>query len=72
MTPFLQPRCPSKILHKGKDANLPLTPATLPLDATAGVTVQVHKSDNSNCWEAVFPLASVIKNDQAQFKAKIP
>jgi len=62
----------SKILHKGKDANLPLTPATLPLDATGNLTVQVHNDDNTNCWEAVFPPASVSKNDETQFKAKIP
>ncbi len=40
----------------------PVLPLTLP------VTVQVKNSQNSECWEAVYSVAS--KNDPAQFKAK--
>lgn len=62
----------SKILLKGKDGNLPLTPATLPLNVTGNVRVQTHNSANGNCWESSFPPGSVIKNTDALFKAKTP
>lgn len=60
----------SKIILKGKDGNLPITAATLPLDTTGNVVVQLHNSDNSNCWEGSLPPASVIKNTDTTFKAK--
>ena len=62
----------SKILVKGKDANLDLSPNTLPLDAMADVVVQLSDSDNTNCWASAFPPSSVKKNVAGQFRAKIP
>ena len=59
----------SKILVKAKGANLPL-PA-LPLDEATGVTVQMIRSDGSQCWQAVFP-APARKNTGTLFRARIP
>jgi len=61
----------SKILVKGKDAGLGLTAATLPFAGT-DVLVQLSNSDNSNCFETDFPIASAKKNTEGQFKAKSP
>lgn len=63
--PFL-PR--TRLLWKGKGANLPL-PA-LPLSQTDDVSVRVHDSSNGNCWGADFPPSATIKNDGKVFKAK--
>jgi len=60
----------SKILLKGKDGNLDLDATTLMLDDSADIVVQLHNSDNSNCWESSFPPASIIKNEEELFKAK--
>jgi glucose/arabinose dehydrogenase len=60
----------SKILFKAKGPNLDLTPATLPLDESAPLTVQFIGTDSAECWEMTFPPASVRRNDDEQFKAK--
>jgi hypothetical protein len=57
----------SKILVKGKGANLP--------DTTLGslqlpVTAQLINDETSVCFEGVYDTAEVIKNDATQFKAK--
>jgi len=59
----------AKSLVKGKGANLPdsLVPM-LPLP----VTVQLISDENSACFEAVYILGNVKKNDAKQFKAKAP
>ncbi len=44
--------------------------SALPLDETGNVVVQVHNSDNSNCWQSVFPPSSVQGNTETSFKAK--
>ena len=62
----------AKILLKGRDANLPLVVATLPIDQTGSIVAQLHNSDNANCWEGSFAPATVIKNTDAIFKAKTP
>ena len=62
----------AKILLKGRDANLPLVVATLPIDVTGNVVVEVHNSDNANCWGASFAPLTVIKNTDAIFKSKTP
>ncbi len=61
----------SKVLFKGKDGALPLSASTLPLPVST-VEVRLINSDNSNCWGADFPVGSVIKNTEEQFKAKTP
>src|SRR5262249_10491075 len=55
-----------KILMKGKNGSLDLTPTTLPF--TGGVLVQLSNSDNFNCWETYFSTST--KNGAAEFKAK--
>jgi hypothetical protein len=62
----------SKILLKGGEANLDLDAATLPLDASAPITVQLLNSDTSACWQSTFPPTTVKKNEEAFFKAKSP
>lgn len=62
----------AKIRVRGKDGNLDLTASTLPLSDAADVIVQLSNSDNSNCWQATFPAASVKKNTDAEFKARTP
>lgn len=62
----------SKIQLKAKDALLPFTPATLPLDDSAGIVVELHNSDTSNCWGATFPPASISRNTDVIFKARAP
>jgi hypothetical protein len=62
----------TKILLKGRDAGLQLTAATLPLDATGDVVVQLSNGDNANCWSATFPAAEVRKNTGGLYKAKTP
>jgi cysteine-rich repeat protein len=59
----------AKALVKGKGANLPddLVPM-LPLP----VTVQLVNGTNNVCFESVYNLSNVIKNDAKQFKAKTP
>jgi cysteine-rich repeat protein len=57
----------AKALLKGKGADLPNPPAgpyTLP------VTAQLVNSDNSVCFEGVYDLADIKKNEAEQFKAK--
>ena len=61
----------SKILVKGKDAGLGLTAATLPF-TSPNVLVQLSNSDNSNCFQTTFPVASAKKNTEGLFKAKGP
>ncbi len=62
----------SRIVVKGEGANLDLTPSTLPLDPAADVIVQLSNSDNSNCWQATFPPASVTRNTEVWFNARTP
>jgi cysteine-rich repeat protein len=62
----------AKIIVKGKDGNLGLTPPTLLLDTAADVIVQLSNSDNTNCWQGTFPPGSVKKNTDTQFNAKTP
>jgi hypothetical protein len=57
----------AKILVKGKGENLPDTPLgsfTLP------ITVQLINDETSLCFQGVYGVAEVIKNDATQFKAK--
>ncbi len=61
----------SKILFKGKEGNLDLTPATLPLSEAGPVSVRVHNTDNSNCWGADFSVPFK-KNTEEMFKGKTP
>jgi len=58
----------SKLLVKGKGSALPAL--GLPFDDMNDVKVQLHNSDNGNCWEAIFPPGSVKKSSDAQYKAK--
>jgi hypothetical protein len=62
----------SKILFKGKDGNLDLSAATLPLDEGGVISVRAHNSQSSNCWGADFDpnAGQVLKNDGALFKGK--
>lgn len=62
----------TKLQLKAKGENIPFVPATLPLDTTTDVRVQVFNSDNAICWESVFPAASVDLNSETAFKAKAP
>lgn len=57
----------AKAMVKGKGGNLPdtLVP-TLPLPVTA----QLVNDTNGTCFEAIYALGDVIKNDAQQFKAK--
>ena len=47
-----------------------LTPATLPVTGIT-LTAQLSNSDNSNCWQTTFVIATA-KNSDKQFKAKGP
>lgn len=58
----------SKVLVKAKGANLDLT--ALPLDTSAGVTVQLRQSGSATCWETTFPPDTIGANDGTRFKAK--
>jgi glucose/arabinose dehydrogenase len=60
----------SKLLIKGKGANLDLS--GMPLNAASEVTVQLLRSDDAECFESVFPLASIDDDEATQFKAGIP
>jgi len=62
----------SKIFLKGRDGNLDLSASTLPISEAGIISVRVHNSENANCWGADFgPNAGhVLKNNEAQFKAK--
>jgi len=60
----------SKLLLKAKGANLDLS--AMPLGVSGALTIQLIRSDDAQCWEAVFPAASVRHDDATQFKAKIP
>jgi hypothetical protein len=62
----------AKIALKGLADELDLTPGTLPLDAADDVIVQLGTNGNDNCWEAVFPPASIRGNSEERFKATIP
>jgi hypothetical protein len=62
----------SKIIVKGQDGNLDLGPATLPLDASADVLVQLSNSQNANCWQSAFPPGAVDRNEETVFKARAP
>jgi hypothetical protein len=57
----------AKALVKAKGTNVPDTLAPeLPLP----VTTQLINDENGTCFEAVFGMPHVIKNDLRQFKAK--
>ncbi|HEY0300968.1 MAG TPA: hypothetical protein VGC36_06535, partial [Rhizomicrobium sp.] len=60
----------SKELVKAKGINLDLS--ALPLGVTTTLTAQLLRSDDSACWEAVYPLANVTVDSATQFKAKAP
>jgi hypothetical protein len=62
----------SKIVVKGKDGNLFLSPPTLPFPNLNDVVVQLSNTDNTNCWESTFSPASFKKNTDWDFKAKAP
>jgi hypothetical protein len=62
----------SKIIVKGKDSDLDLDAATLPLDVDAGITVQASNSDNTNCWQSTYAPDAVKTNNGAVFRAKVP
>ena len=54
---------------KGKGSNLPdVAEAALDLPVTA----QLVSDANAVCYEGVFAMGDVIKNDATQFKAKVP
>jgi hypothetical protein len=60
----------SSIILMAEDGNVPV-PA-LPLDVSAGVTLQLHRSDRAApCWEARYP-APARSNDGVVYKDKVP
>jgi len=62
----------SKLLVKGKGANLDLDALPLDVASTDSLLVQLIRSDDPACWETTFPFASIDDDSPAQFKAKIP
>jgi cysteine-rich repeat protein len=57
----------AKALVKGKGANLPDPP---PGPFALPVTAQLVNSSNNICFEGVYNMSDIIKNDPEQFKAK--
>lgn len=62
----------STIQLKAKGESMLFTEHLLPLDAAAGVRIQLFTGDNANCWESTFPLSAVARNGETVFKAKLP
>lgn len=62
----------TKLQLKAKGENIAFVPATLPLDASTAIRVQVFNSDTNVCWESAFPAASIDTNSETVFKAKTP
>jgi len=60
----------AKIVIKGRNIDLP-TPL-VGIDDTNDVTVQLHNTDNANCWEAVFTPDDVRRAGGGKYKATIP